>query len=177
MNKIVFMLFTFISFSLSAEEKFLCPIEYEQSYKLIDGINVLTLKSREENTFLYDHAELENSIRNFNSTKELENFLKHRQYDMVFNNPNFEIFPVLLNEKIGFIDKNRKFVIQPQFDLAYNFSEGFASVSMNNKWGFIDKTGKFVIQPQFDLASNFSEGLARIRIDGNYGYIKKPDCK
>ena len=77
----------------------------------------------------------------------------------------------------GYIDKTGKFIIQPQFDSASNFSEGFASVRMNNKWGYIDKTGKFVIQPQFDLASNFSEGLARIRIDGNYGYIKKPDCK
>ena len=65
--------------------------------------------------------------------------------------------------KYGFIDKSGKVVIEPQFDGASNFSEGFACVEKDDKWGFIDKNGKVVIEPQFDDAEPFSEGLAKVR--------------
>ncbi|HDS29982.1 MAG TPA: WG repeat-containing protein, partial [Firmicutes bacterium] len=50
----------------------------------------------------------------------------------------------------GFIDKTGQYVINPQFDFAFDFSEGLAPVKIAEKWGFIDKTGQFVINPQFD---------------------------
>jgi hypothetical protein len=49
------------------------------------------------------------------------------------------------NGKYGYIDKTGKIVIKPQFDKAYDFSEGLASISLNGKWGFIDNTGKIAI--------------------------------
>jgi len=55
--------------------------------------------------------------------------------------------------KWGFIDKQGKFVINPQFDYISKFSDGLAGVRVGDdktgKWGFIDKQGKFVINPQF----------------------------
>ena len=66
-------------------------------------------------------------------------------------------------KKYGFIDKNGKVVIEPQFDGADAFSEGLARVKKDRKWGFIDKSGKVVIEPQFDWVSDFSEGLAKVR--------------
>ena len=75
--------------------------------------------------------------------------------------------------KLGEIDKTGKVVINPQFDWAFDFSEGLAAVEIDGKYGFIDKTGKIVINPQFDWAFNFSEGLAAVEIDGKYGYINK----
>jgi len=69
-------------------------------------------------------------------------------------------------KKYGFIDKSGKVVIEPQFDGASNFSEGFARVKKDDKWGFIDKSGKMVIEPQFDDAEPFSEGLAKVKKDG-----------
>jgi WG containing repeat len=84
-----------------------------------------------------------------------------------------------MDEKYGFIDKaydafkNDKFVIEPQFEDAYNFCEGLAPVKINGKWGYIDKTGKFAIKPQFDSAQPFSEGLAGVRIGQQWGYINK----
>ena len=67
--------------------------------------------------------------------------------------------------KYGFIDKNGKVVIEPQFDDAGDFSEGFAQVKKDGKWGFIDKSGKVVIEPQFRDAEPFSEGFARVAIE------------
>ena len=76
--------------------------------------------------------------------------------------------------KYGFIDKSGKVVIEPQFDSASNFSEGFACVEKDGKWGFIDKSGKVVIEPQFDDADAFSEGLAvvAIEVEGGKGDVK-----
>ena len=67
--------------------------------------------------------------------------------------------------KYGFIDKNGKVVIEPQFDYAGAFSEGLGKVKKDGKWGFIDKSGKVVIEPQFDSIFNFSEGLAEVEKD------------
>jgi WG containing repeat len=56
--------------------------------------------------------------------------------------------------------------IPPQFNIAYEFSEGLAPVKIGTgcelcgKWGFIDKTGKVVIEPRFEAVNDFSEGLA-----------------
>jgi len=85
------------------------------------------------------------------------------------------LYPVMVNGKWGYIDKTGKIVIDPQFDGAYNFSEGLAAVKVGDKWGYIDKTGKIVIDPQFYWADSFSEGLALVRVGeikpGKWGYI------
>ena len=39
-------------------------------------------------------------------------------------------------------------VIQPQFDEAYEFSEGLAAVLVGDTWGYVDKTGALVWQDQ-----------------------------
>ena len=75
------------------------------------------------------------------------------------------------NGKYGFVDKNFKFVIPPQFDLAFEFSEGRAPVSLNRKWGFIDVSGKLVAPPKYDHVLRFAEGLARVRIDTAIGTV------
>lgn len=75
--------------------------------------------------------------------------------------------------KYGYIDKSGHFVIPPQFDHCYEYSEGVASVKVDGKSGFIDKQGDFVIPLQFETASWFSEGLAAVSIGGKYGYINR----
>ncbi len=69
------------------------------------------------------------------------------------------------NGKWGFVNKYFQFVIQPQFDHAFEFSEGRAEVSIGRKWGFIDKSGGIVIPLKYDWASPFSDGRARVRIN------------
>jgi hypothetical protein len=74
------------------------------------------------------------------------------------------------NEKIGFADSLGNIIIEPQFEDAYPFKNGFAAVYVGGhkekieeyrsyhtggKWGFIDRTGKIVISPQFDFVHSF----------------------
>lgn len=82
-------------------------------------------------------------------------------------------FPVYVNGKAGYIDRTGKVVLEPQFDGASYFSEGFARVSVGldtiisagYSQGFIDESGAIVIKPQWDVVSHFSEGLAAVGID------------
>ncbi|MGN6568847.1 MAG: WG repeat-containing protein, partial [Flavipsychrobacter sp.] len=71
---------------------------------------------------------------------------------------------VYTNGKYGFINKEGKIVINPQYDVADNFSEGLAAVAVieegKEKYGFIDKEGKLIIPYQFSTVTAFSEGRA-----------------
>ena len=79
-----------------------------------------------------------------------------------------ELFPIMVDHKCGFIDKQGKVVVATQFDCkSYElptFSHGLAAVNVDNRWGYIDTSGRFVINPQFHTASSFSEGLALVGI-------------
>ncbi|SRR5216683_6669258 len=88
--------------------------------------------------------------------------------------------------KYGYIDESGKFMINPSYEDAHNFSEGLAAVcqgkgcyraldkkELPRKWGYIDKTGSMVISPQFDAANNFKEDLASASVGGKWGYIDK----
>ena len=104
--------------------------------------------------------------------------------------------PVMLNNKVGFIDLQGQIAIKPQFDpdgaspcvqfgrvSASHFSEGLAAVQLENnewgkEWGFIDRRGSWVIKPAFACAAPFSEGLALVGIrEGEgawrFGYVDK----
>jgi hypothetical protein len=91
------------------------------------------------------------------------------------------LLPVETKGKWGFVDKNGRLVIDPQFEDASDFSDGLAPVKIHSeettwcppdasgsrsgftmKWGYIDKTGKLIIPAQFESAAPFSEGLAVI---------------
>lgn len=81
------------------------------------------------------------------------------------------------DDKQGYINKEGKIVINPQFDGSFGFSEGLCAVNTGSKnkgeCGFIDKNGDFVIAQQFDSARGFSEGLAAVQIDDKWGFIDK----
>jgi hypothetical protein len=64
----------------------------------------------------------------------------------------------------GFIDRTGKYAIEPRFDNALDFHEGWAAVRVGKKWGYIDYAGKLVIPAEFDDSMEFSEGLAAVRV-------------
>jgi len=74
------------------------------------------------------------------------------------------LYPIKMNGKWGYIDRNGKIAIKPQFDRAEKFSEGLAVVSVAGQKGFINKQGKFVVNPKFWFAGSFIEGLAPVSI-------------
>ncbi len=83
----------------------------------------------------------------------------------------FIFFP---NNRYGLINSSGDIVVQPQYDVIFEFSEGFAGVKVGSKWGFIGKDGKFLIKPRFQyINGSFSEGLACVMENYKYGYINK----
>jgi len=89
------------------------------------------------------------------------------------------LFPIRADGKWGYIDRQGRVVVEPQYDEAYPFSEGLGRIGIDQetvgKFGFVDATGATAIEPQFSWASDFSEGLAlaRATVDGASGYIDK----
>nr|WP_315140898.1 WG repeat-containing protein [uncultured Flavobacterium sp.] len=75
------------------------------------------------------------------------------------------------NDKIGFVDLNGNWVIDPKFDKAKAFNKNLAPVLVGNKWGYIDMKGNLVIDPVYNDAEVFSaDGLAPVK-DKNWGFI------
>jgi hypothetical protein len=75
--------------------------------------------------------------------------------------------PVLSFNRLGFIDKTGKVVIEPLFRETKGFSEGLAAVKIIDSdgqyvWGYIDRTGRFAIAPRFSEAHTFAGGLAQV---------------
>ncbi len=71
-----------------------------------------------------------------------------------------------------------EFVIPPQFDFVFDFSNGLAAVEIGGKWGFIDKSGKIVLQAIYESTHlAFSEDLIGVSVgDGTnslWGFIDK----
>lgn len=66
--------------------------------------------------------------------------------------------------KMGCIDENGKWAINPIFDynLYTSFSDGIACVSLNFKYGYIDTKGNWIIKPTFSNAFGFQNGLALV---------------
>jgi hypothetical protein len=76
---------------------------------------------------------------------------------------DLEIVPVRSGKYWGYIDHEGNFKINPQFRIAYAFSEGLALVEgPEGKYGYIRKDGKFAINPVYNSALAFSEGLALV---------------
>jgi len=72
----------------------------------------------------------------------------------------------------GYINKDMRVVIEPEFRCGADFHEGLARIA-KDKVGFIDKKGNIQISCQFDYASSFNEGMAIIQTNGKIGYIDK----
>lgn len=77
----------------------------------------------------------------------------------------------ILNDLYGFCDATGHIFIAPQFDMAYDFHEGYAAVKFAGKWGYIDTYGGYVITPTYDYASDFKGGHAVCRLGEKYGII------
>jgi hypothetical protein len=74
--------------------------------------------------------------------------------------------------KWGFVDKEGKVKINPQFSNTGNFSNGKCAVkNSDGKCGYIDKEGKIVINYQFDEAKEFVSGKAIVVLGDKTGLI------
>jgi len=87
------------------------------------------------------------------------------------------------NKKFGYRDGIGKIVIEPQFDEASDFKEGFAVVAVDGQYGYINVKGKIVIPCMYWQALPFSDGIALVELSifdqelsqffGEFCYIDK----
>lgn len=86
-----------------------------------------------------------------------------------------KLFPIKAGDKWGYVDNKGQYVINSQFEEAFNFSEGLALFkSTDGKFGFIGEDGKYVINPIYKDANSFSEGLAAVVMEnGKPQFIDK----
>jgi len=81
------------------------------------------------------------------------------------------------NEMWGYKNSSGQVVIEPQFEMAEDFTaEGIAAVADSKGWAYIDKKGNVLVRPvNVDNGPDpFQEGLARcVADDGNVGFFNK----
>ena len=63
---------------------------------------------------------------------------------------------VEINGLWGFVDNQGKVVIEPVYEDALSFSNGFAAVKKDGLWGYINLEGKMVISPVFEDAHSMN---------------------
>lgn len=83
------------------------------------------------------------------------------------------LHPVLLNGKWGYINSTGNMEIEPLFDEAREFSDGFAAVRNGTTWGYVsEETMELFIPTRFSVAGDFSGDLAPAQLPGQlYGFI------
>ena len=83
-------------------------------------------------------------------------------YDAVATNFSEQVSGVEIDGRVGFIDINNRFIIEPQFEPVKEltgFSLGLAAVKRGDKYGYINKKGEMIIAAQFDYAENFKDNM------------------
>ncbi|MES2513638.1 MAG: WG repeat-containing protein [Bacteroidota bacterium] len=76
-------------------------------------------------------------------------------------------------DKFGFIDTLGHWIIEPQYDDAADFSEGFASVCKNDSCFYINKEGQKVSGHYFEEAESYKDGVAIVKKDNLYFMINR----
>jgi hypothetical protein len=83
--------------------------------------------------------------------------------------------------KLGMVDLQEQWVVQPSFDELGIYTEGFAPARKNNQYGYIDQAGNWIYSQVVSVDENFypdrrpfSNGLAAVQVAPNaYQYIDK----
>ncbi len=78
-----------------------------------------------------------------------------------------------LNDKSGFIDTLGNWVIQPQYDDALPFNEGFASVCKNDSCFYINKEGNKTSNHFFEETESYKDGIAIVKKGSEYFLINR----
>lgn len=82
---------------------------------------------------------------------------------ILLSSDKIDLYPMQDNatELVGYVDSDGEWEIEPIYNRAYTFREGYAVVmDQNEKYGTIDKNGDWVIEPKFSGMGDFYEGLA-----------------
>ena len=84
-----------------------------------------------------------------------------------------QFYPVIKDNKYGYIDEHGNEMLGFNYGWAGNFKEGGAIVEQNDFLGIINKQGSFLIPAIYDELESFSNGIAIVGLSGKYGLINK----
>jgi hypothetical protein len=113
-------------------------------------------------------------INTIASLKHASNLLE--KHKLLFEN----LYPVKKNDKVGFIDRNGKVIIEPIYEEAFSFDQKtkITTVKFDGKWGVISKTGKKIIDFTFDDPIVFSPAMyAPYKNGEKIGYVDRTGQK
>ena len=74
-------------------------------------------------------------------------------------------------KKYGYVNKAKEFVIQPAWDDAEKFKDGFAIVEINKMKGLINEKGTVLIEPQFYDIEKFKSNIAIVVKNKKLGFV------
>lgn len=91
----------------------------------------------------------------------------------------FDLLPICVDGKYGYVDKEGRTVVEPQFLMVGPFLHGRGAVfSLSvNRWGYVDIGGTLVIKQRFLEAFDFCEGVAAVKVDSGKWRIIDRDGK
>lgn len=115
------------------------------------------------------------------SKQNLENFLiKYPLYpnrDLIDKEVNLAeqiLIPFKNKEnKTGYVDTLGNWIIEPLYDDALLFSEGFASVCKDDTCFYIDKEGHKIFKNYFEEAESYQNGIAIVKKENLYYLINR----
>lgn len=86
---------------------------------------------------------------------------------------NGDLFAVMQNGKWGFADLQGNIVIEPQYENACSFSNGYAAVCIDGLWGYIDESNTLRIPAEFTECRNMSSsGIAFVKQETGWQILK-----
>lgn len=134
------------------------PLTREAAWKLIYSLSVKKYNKEELNRFL-------NTYPDYPYNEEIQKEISLSQ--------NILIPLENLHEKFGFIDTLGNWIIKPQYDDAFPFYEGLASVCKNDSCFYIDKEGNTVSSQYYEEAESYKNGIAIVKKDNLYFLLNR----
>src|SRR6218665_1270490 len=162
--------------------------ETEGYQKEIDELNAPITDKKEENPQTEDKGEnsqnravkeedteKHGSRRTMGTATNEEKESMSAIYDEIKETSPERLAAIKLGDKWGYIDKNGKMAINPQFEDSGRVKEGRAGIELGGKDGYINKTEKIAIKPKLDDVGRVKEGRAEIELGEKDGYINKTE--
>ena len=78
-----------------------------------------------------------------------------------------KLIPVKSGDKWGYVNSKGEYVINPQFDEAFPFSDGVGIVVNDGKVGYINEDGSFLFSTMYKEGTPFRDGLAIVVSEGS----------
>jgi hypothetical protein len=81
------------------------------------------------------------------------------------------LYPTVKGGKIGYVDRQGRWIIQPSYEQAEKFNQGKAAVKTGDKWGYVTSQGSQLTDFKFEQGQGFSQGIAVVRMQGKFNVI------